>query len=149
VLVGRIDEAGAYTARLQLLTDRGFQMAGRIRRNIDPARPRMVTVMEAGAAVVPLTPENNKEIEVIARGDGSSGMVVEYVKAYHNVLAGDLLVTSGEEAILPTEINVGVVTEVRPDAKDPHRSTLVVRPHADLDSLREVFVVVPLGAGGQ
>jgi cell shape-determining protein MreC len=149
VLVGRIDEAGAYTARLRLVTDRGFEMAGHIRRNIDPAKPRMVTVTEGDAAVAPLTPENNKEIEVNARGDGSAGMIVEYVKAYHNVLAGDLLVTSGEEAFVPTEINVGVVTEVRPDAKDPHRSTLRVRPHADLDSLREVFVIVPLGAGGQ
>lgn len=144
-LVGRIAEAGAYTARLQLLTDRGYKMTGRVRRIIDPANPRMVTVMEGTAAVVPLTPENNKEISVNAHGDGAGAMVVEHVKAYQNVLPGDLLVTSGDEAALPTEINVGVVTEVRLESKDPHCVTLLVSPHAKLESLREVFIVVPLG----
>jgi len=144
-LVGRIVSAGAYTARLQLLSDRDFQMAGRIRRVIDPSRPRMVTVTEGAAAEVTLTPENNRQIEVIARGDGADGLIVEHVKAYHNVRPGDLLVTSGDDRVLPTEINVGQVTEVRPEAKEPHRVTLRVRPHADLGTLRDVFIVVPLG----
>ena len=43
-LVGRVVDSGAFTARMQLVTDKGFRMKGRIRRVISPSKPRMITV---------------------------------------------------------------------------------------------------------
>jgi cell shape-determining protein MreC len=144
-LVGRILEAGAFTARLQLLTDRGYQVHGRIRRIISPNRTRMITVTAGDMPrTAPLTPANNEPIDVIARGDGARRLVVEDVKEYHNVQPGDLLVTATHEENLPTEIHVGKVVEVTRDRKDPHRVRVFVQPHADLESAREVFILSPV-----
>ncbi|HPS52665.1 MAG TPA: hypothetical protein PLK08_03845, partial [Phycisphaerae bacterium] len=41
-VVGRVIESGAFTSRLALLTDGGFEMYGQIRRVIDPRNPRMI-----------------------------------------------------------------------------------------------------------
>ena len=144
-LVGRIVEPGAFTARLQLLTDPAFRIQGRIRRIINPRRPRMVTVTRDNLPrTTTLTPENNLPIDdVMVRGDGGRRLIVEHVKAYHNVRPGDLVVTSGRERMIPTEIHVGKVVDVQPDAKDPRRVTVFVQPHADLEALREVYIISP------
>jgi cell shape-determining protein MreC len=144
-LVGRITETGAFTARLQLVTDSGFQVHARIRRVISSSATRMITVTEGDLpSTTTLTPANNRPIDVIARGDGARRLIVEHVKGYHNVLPGDLLVTSTREEDLPVEIHIGKVVEVRRDAKAPHRVTLSVEPHADLDGLRDVLILSPL-----
>jgi len=145
-LVGKIMEAGAFTARLQLVTDRGFRLRGRIRRIIKQRRPRMISLTDGDRPrKTLLTPENNRPLDVLAVGDGGKALIVKDVKEYDNVLPGDLLVTSDDEENIPTEIHVGKVVEVIRDAKDPHRVTLRVQPHAELDSLREVYIIVPLG----
>jgi len=144
-LVGRITDSGAFTARLQLLTDRAFRVRGRIRRIVSPNRPRMITVTEGTLPrTTTLTPANNEPIDVIARGDGASRLTVEHVKEYHNVRPGDLLVTSAHEENLPVEIHIGKVVRVQRDPKDPHRVRLTVEPHADLDGLRDVFILSPV-----
>ncbi|MCD6303842.1 MAG: rod shape-determining protein MreC [Planctomycetes bacterium] len=143
-LVGRIISSGAFTARLQLVSDAAFRMRGRIRRIIRPSRPRMVTVIDDKLPrQAPLTPEINDPIDVIARGDGAAGMIVDDVKEYYNVQPGDLLVTDGQGGA-GVEIFVGKVTRVERSAKDPHRVTLHVKPAADLDNLREVYILSPV-----
>jgi len=150
-LVGRIVEPGAFTARLQLLTDGGFHVRGRIRRIINPRQPRMVTVTEGDLPrTTTLTPDNNAPIDdVMARGDGAGGVLVEHVKAYHNVLPGDLLLTSDSDPMVPTEIHVGKVVAVQRDPKDPRRVSLRVQPHADLEALHEVYIISPVLSGGE
>jgi len=147
-LVGRIVEAGAFTARAQLLTDAGFGTPAQVFRIVDPRRPRQVKIVQpSAAAVAPLTAENNHLIPVWAQGDGKGGLVVRDVSENHNVLPGDWLITPRDDRFLPAGVRIGEVTEVTPDPRHVGVVTLRVRPHADLESLREVYVVVPLGGG--
>jgi len=142
-LAGRLVETGAFTARLQLVTSRDYKMAARILRQPDG---RLIT---SGRAKEALTATNNALIDVVAEGDGAGGMVVRQVSADHAVRPGDWLVTRDDDAQLPVQLRVGTVTAVQDDPKRPRwLVTLTVKPQADLDALREVFVVRRLGANG-
>ena len=144
-LVGRIINSGAFSARLQLVTDRSFEIHANIHRIIDPESPREVMVTIEGQAVVaPLTDRTNVLIDVQVRGDGADGMIVKDVNAYHKVRRGDWVVTRQADPFLPVRIRIGEITEVQADSANPHFVRLKVRPHADLDALRHVYVVVPL-----
>ena len=145
-LVGRIVDSGAFTARLQLVTDRGFQVSARIRRVIVPGRSRTVTITEGGLPrTTQLTPENNTPIDdVLAVGDGANMVVVPDVKAYYKVEAGDLLWASAEKEYLPVDIYIGKVEKVELNEKDSRRVTVYVRPYADVANVRDVFIISPL-----
>ncbi|MDY6913878.1 MAG: rod shape-determining protein MreC [Planctomycetota bacterium] len=145
-MVGRIIEAGAFTARVQLVADRGFRITAKIRRVIHPHNRRQITVTGSGAAaLVQLRPENNQPIDVEAVGDGAGGMIIHHVSANHNVLPGDWLVTRREDAFLPAEVRIGKVVRVTDDPKHPGLFVSVrIQPWADLDALREMYVVLPL-----
>ena len=142
-LVGRLVDAGAFAARVQLVTDRDFKVSARIRRLVDPNRPREITVTTDGSAARELlTEQNSVPLDVQAVGDGADGMIVSHVPAIDNVLPGDLLVTAGD-GTLPVEIRIGRVAEVSPDPQHPHHVTVRVRPDAELSSLREVYILLP------
>jgi len=145
-LVGKLSEAGAYYARLQLVSDSGFSIRAGIRRIIDAQRPRMITVIVNGAAAEQvLTERNNQLVEVRAQGDGVSGLVIPEVKDLHRIQVGDVLETLRDDAFLPESVLIGTVTEVREDPQKPRFVTLRVRPAADLNALRSVFIVIPIG----
>lgn len=145
-LAGRITESGAFTARLQLVTDANFTIRARIRRIIDPAKPRVIRVlMEGRAAEETLSEANNKPIETPVSGDGTGELIVPDVSKYHNIQPGDYLVTCGDEAFLPAEIGIGRVTRVVDNAKYKGMTTVYAKPLADLSTLRDVYVVLPLG----
>jgi cell shape-determining protein MreC len=146
-LIGRVTDSGAFAARVRLVTDKDFQMSGRIRRLISPNRPRTITVTHGSLPrTEPLTKENNARIDVLFHGDGAGMIVVPGVKAYHNVLPGDHLYASSAEQNIPIEIRVGEVVKVEPspDAKDAHRVRLHVRPFADVAHARDVFIISPI-----
>jgi len=147
-LVGRIIESGAFAARLQLITDRGFQMRALIER--DPGNPREITVTTPGGASVRMLNRHGRfgRVAVWVRGDGTNGLTVPSVPARHNVLPGDSVITSDDEAFLPANVRIGRVTRVVPDPDHAGFVTLVVTPSADLASVREVYIVVPLGKLG-
>jgi cell shape-determining protein MreC len=141
-LVGRVVEEGPFTARMQLVTDRKFEIRGRIIRRIDPNDPRQIKVMTAGAAATEiLTPANNRPIQVLARGDGGKGLIVRDVPEYEHVRPGDWLVTAGDDPYLRTEVRIGTVVQVRVDPDNQRFTNLRVRPFEDLDSLRRVYIV--------
>jgi len=145
-VVGRLTDAGPFTARLQLLTDPGFTIVANIYRTLNPRDSRWITsYTEAGAIEQRLSEGNNSLIEVVARGDGTGLMVIKQVEEYHNVLPGDWLLSSGKEAFLPALVRIGKVVEVTRPTKHPGFVTLKVKPHADLESLREVYIIYPLG----
>jgi cell shape-determining protein MreC len=144
-LVGQVVESSAFTARVQLVSDRGFKCGANILRLIDPARPRTVTITSGqSASRQTLAPDNNQLLEVEARGDGQGGLVVEDVKDYDQVRPGDLLVTSDQSLLLPVGMRIGTVTAVEDDPKHPQMVRLRVLPDADLTNLREVIIVVPM-----
>jgi cell shape-determining protein MreC len=150
VLVGQVTHTSAYTARCVLITDRNFRINGRIRRIIDKGKPRTITRTDGDAQEVELTEENNVPIDVTAVGDGRGGLTVSDVYAYDNVRKGDWLVTAGDESFVPTEIQIGTVTEVRaaPERKGLFVS-LRIAPAVDLDALRDVYIVLPIGMAGE
>lgn len=139
-LVGRLVETGRYTARLQLVTDRGFETAARIRRVIDEDHPRRIKTAEASET---LTAANNRLIDVTARGDGAGGLVVDDVSADHAIRPGDWLVTRDDDAALPVQILIGKVAEVADHPDRPHWLVrLRIQPAANLPALRGVYLVL-------
>ena len=144
-LVGRILDSGAFTARLQLVTDRGFQVSARIRRVIVPGQARTVTITEGGLPrMTQLTPENNTPIMVLATGNGADMVMAPDVKAYYEVQPGDQLWASAEKEYLPVDIYIGKVEKVELNEKDSRRVTVYIRPHADVANVRDVFIISPL-----
>jgi cell shape-determining protein MreC len=137
VLAGRIVESGAFSARLQLVTDRGFVIGARIQRRIDPKHP--------DPSRRELNDANIGMITVTARGDGRDCLTVADVKESDNVLSGDWLVTRSDNALLPAQVQIGEVVDVSGNPKKAGFVNLKIRPYVDADSLREVFVVVPRG----
>jgi cell shape-determining protein MreC len=148
VLVGRISRTGAHTAGLRLVSDRDFAVGARIRRVLDPARPRKFTRTGPDARETDLTEQNNAPVDAAAAGDGAGGMTIAGVYAMENVQPGDVVVTSGSDGLLPAEVRIGKVVEV---TDDPERKglfvNLKVRPESDAATLREVYIVVPGGTG--
>ncbi|NBB95519.1 MAG: hypothetical protein GVY16_07235 [Planctomycetes bacterium] len=139
-LVGRVVETGAFTARLQLVTDEAFASRAHIGRVIDPQHPRQVQMR---ARMVPLTARINYPVEAYVRGDGRGQLVCEPLAASHNVQPGDILQTRGDEAMLPAAVVIGRVTDVSNDPEHPGMVLVRVEPLADLSALREVYLVVP------
>ena len=148
-LVGRLIDASAFTAQVQLVTDRGFVLQAMVRRDPSVGYPRKIESESAGgaASVVVLTPANEIPIPVLARGDGVDGMIVKDVPAKHNVLPGDKLYTSGRNAALPIEVLIGTVTKVTPYPQNQLFVTLQISPFAELGKLRDVYIVEPYGGG--
>ncbi len=140
-LVGCLESAGKFSARLQLVTDPGFRVQARVLRRIDPNVPRWVRVLKPGAAAEePLTARNNVPVPVLAVGDGAGGLTAE-ASEQENILPGDWLVTSGDDEHLRTEVPIGVVEEVRVRPEDHRFVKVRVRPFEDLAALRDVFIV--------
>ncbi|MGC9455420.1 MAG: rod shape-determining protein MreC [Phycisphaerae bacterium] len=141
-MVGRTtDETGAFTARVQLVTDPAFAMASHIRRIPDG---RTVIVDREGSAVEDqLNESNNEPIPVWVEGDGTELMAARNVTAYHNVKPGDWVMTTGDDHMLPISIPVGRVESVEPDPEDPQVVTVRIRPFEDLSSLRDVYIIAP------
>ena len=149
-LIGRLTETWAFGATLQLVTDRGFRVNARIHRIIkDRNNPRMIRIIEPGKArTEPLTEGrngNNEPIPAVAEGDGEE-LTVRGVSENDNVLPGDVLVTR-EDEFLPERIVIGEVVHVTADAQNPGRVKLRIRPYADLENLRFVYIVIPLALG--
>ncbi len=139
-LVGRIMESGAFTARLQLVTDANFSSRVHIARVIDPSSPREVQV---DARRVTLTPQINYAIEAYARGNGAGLLVCDPIPAVHNVRPGDILQTRGRDALLPVPVVMARVTEVSDDPEHAGMVIVTAKPLADLASLRDVYIIVP------
>lgn len=131
-LVGRLTETGPFAARVQLVTDRDFS-----------ARCRIVHRPSGGANTALAAQASGV---YTARGDGGGMITVADppVKSTENVAKGDLLVTCEDESLLPARVLIGEVVEVNP-ARQAGFVNLKVQPSADLDALREVFVVAPPG----
>ena len=143
VLVGRLLETGPFSARLQLVTDRGFRIRAAVQRQYNPTVPREIV----NGPKRELLGRSSKPIPVDAAGDGTAFMVVEHAKAEDNIQAGDWLVTCSDEPLLPVQIPIGMVTEVKANHKQAGFVSLKIRPMAEPELLRSVMVVAPLDAG--
>ncbi len=142
VLVGKLMETSAFTARLQLVIDRGFTVRAKILRVFDAKNPREIN---DGTKRRKMTQADDPLVFVPeAKGDGVGGLTVSNVKEDDNVQKGDFLVTCNDDPLLRAQVRIGQVVAVTSDPRQAGFVNIKVEPAADLDSLREVFVVVPL-----
>ena len=154
-VVGEISEAGEYSSTLRLVTDPSFRAPARILRLVKPGEQRTFSVSGAGlnAGREPRVFRHNgrthgeqfvgEAIEVNAAGDGDQ-VVCRQVPAFHRIRPGDVL-TTARLAELPFRLTIGRVVEVTAEAANPHFVTILVEPKADLATLREVYIVLPIG----
>lgn len=143
VLVGRIVKAGAFTAEMQLLTDRSFDIHGQIERVVEANNPRQIRNLSSGtAALEMLSVRNNVPIPVVAWGDGVGGLTVQNLPDYHNVRVGDWLMTRRDDPYLRSEIQVGRVSEVKPNPTEQGFVNVRISPMADLATVRDVYIVL-------
>lgn len=141
VLVGRIVETWKFGARVQLITDRGFRMPARIWRDV--SNRRSIKVLQRGnARQVPLTIES-KLIDVTLTGDGAGSIEIADVPERHNIQPGDWVMTRRDRWFLPARIPIARIVEVRRQAENPGFVRIQARPIADLDAVRNVYIVYP------
>lgn len=138
-LVGQIIEAGAYTARVQLLTDPGFGMAAQVHRVLDPDQPREIRTGNRGSVL--LTPQNNLPVDVYVRGDGSPKLCAENVSIDHAIRPGDVVQTRSNLGAVPFPVTIGTIRSVQRDADHAGRVVLTIEPAVDLPSLRTVYIL--------
>jgi cell shape-determining protein MreC len=142
VLVGWVEAAGSFTARVRLITDKRFASDAWLQRMIDPAKPRKVTMTTPdGPTETILTGRNNKLVRVKLSGDGERGLITDAIPKAHNIRPGDWLWTIGRSARLPVRLRIGVVLSVTQSAKNPNFVTTCVKPAAELGTLRDIFIV--------
>jgi len=144
VLVGWVEAAGSFTARVRLVTDKRFKIKARIVRKIDPVNPRRAIVKTPeGLTEKILTPKDNEETEIMVTlsGDGERGLITDDIQKGHNIRAGDWLVTSGLSAKLPVQLRIGEVVSVAPSDTTPNFVIARVAPAAELGALRDIFIV--------
>ncbi|MDP6542971.1 MAG: rod shape-determining protein MreC [Phycisphaerae bacterium] len=143
VLVGWVEAAGSFTARVRLVTDKRFKIEAWLQRKIDPASPRkIIGKTPDGPTEAILTRENNKLIKVTLRGDGERGLVTtDDIPKDHNVRSGDWMWTIGRSAKLPVQLRIGEVVNVTQSDKKPNFVSLRVAPAARLGTLQDIFIV--------
>ncbi len=146
-LAGRLTETGAFTARVQLITDAGFEIPSQVRRVLDRR------IVQDGDRMVPLEREINTPIKVRAFGDGANGLIVTEVRKVHNIRPGDVLQTRPDTGSLPVAVDIGTVEKVSDDPQHAGMVRLHVTPVVDLPAMYEVYIVVPgmarLGSEGR
>ena len=80
----------------------------------------------------------------VAQGDfalmGDGRLAMNYLSIGSDVMNGDLIVTSGLGDYLPHQLVIGYVEELRTDDDGLSRYA-IIRPEADIASLKQVFVI--------
>ena len=127
-VIGRTLDVTARSSEVLLITDPNSKLSAKIDRNMAFGIMRGSGVRTGG----------KYHLEVLAAARPAE---VRYLPATHEILPGDRVVTSGLGHVFPEGLPIGEVVRVR-----LHESGLYqkaeVRPHADVRSLRYVFVVL-------
>jgi rod shape-determining protein MreC len=112
-VVGRVTKTYGWTSRIQLITDPSSAVSSVTDRTREPG---------------------------ILVGDGGGGCRLLYVGKHADVVAGDLIITSGLDGIFPKGVPVGEVVKV--SRSSPGYFLVVdVKPTADIARLEEVLVL--------
>jgi rod shape-determining protein MreC len=117
-IVGRVVVPSARAAKVQLLIDRNAA---------------------AGAII-----ERSRAQGVIV-GGGDDRLRMDYVSEVADIVAGDVVMTSGIDGIFPKGFIIGQVESV--EKNGPAYKRIVVRPAVDFQALEEVLVVLSPSAG--
>jgi len=85
--------------------------------------------------------QRNREVGIVA-WDGGNGLILDNIPNTVTVLPGDVIFTSGMSQIYPTDIKIGVVTEVQKNFEKLFQS-VKVRPAVNFNALEEVIILRP------
>ena len=116
-LVGVVAEVGEHWATVRTLVDSDPEMGGQLART-------------GGAAIL--------EGDFALMGEGR--LKLTYLPENSELIAGDLVTTSGRGGVYPAGLVAGHVEEVRTDASGMTRYA-VIAPETDLDGRQQVFVI--------
>ena len=116
-LVGVVAEVGENWATVRTRVDPDTEMGGQLART-------------GGAAIL--------EGDFALMGEGR--LKLTYLPENSELIAGDLVTTSGRGGVYPAGLVAGHVEEVRTDASGMTRYA-VIAPETDLDGLQQVFVI--------
>ncbi len=116
-LVGVVAEVGETRATVRTRVDSDTEMGGQLART-------------GGAAIL--------EGDFALMGEGR--LKLTYLPENSELIAGDLVTTSGRGGVYPAGLVAGHVEEVRTDASGMTRYA-VIAPETDLDGLQQVFVI--------
>ena len=116
-LVGVVAEVGENWATVRTLVASDTEMGGQLART-------------GGAAIL--------EGDFALMGEGR--LKLTYLPENSELIAGDLVTTSGRGGVYPAGLVAGHVEEVRTDASGMTRYA-VIAPETDLDGLQQVFVI--------
>ncbi len=116
-LVGLIDEVGTNWSRVMTIIDSDLELGGLVART-------------DSAALL----EGNFELM------GQGKLRLSYLPENSEFMTGDQVLTSGLSGLYPAGLVVGHIEEVRTDPSGMTRYA-VVAPEADLQNLRQVFVI--------
>ena len=116
-LVGVVADVGENWCTVRTLIDADTEMGGLIART-------------GGAAIL--------EGDFALMGEGR--LKLTYLPENSELIAGDLVTTSGRGGVYPAGLVAGHVEEVRTDASGMTRYA-VIAPETDLDGLQQVFVI--------
>ena len=116
-LVGVVAEVGENWATVRTLVDSDTEMGGQL------ARPGGAAILEGDFALM-----------------GEGRLKLTYLPENSELIAGDLVTTSGRGGVYPAGLVAGHVEEVRTDASGMTRYA-VIAPETDLDGLQQVFVI--------
>mgnify|MGYP005963592775 CR=1 FL=1 len=115
--MGVVAEVGENWATVRTLVDSDTEMGGQLART-------------GGAAIL--------EGDFALMGEGR--LKLTYLPENSELIAGDLVTTSGRGGVYPAGLVAGHVEEVRTDASGMTRYA-VIAPETDLDGLQQVFVI--------
>lgn len=102
----------------------------------------LITVVDTGIEMGALV--SRTESAAIAEGDfalmGEGCLKLSYLPENTELLAGDVIVTSGKGGVYPSGLVIGSIESIHTDPSGMSRYA-VVQPEARLDSVYEVFVI--------
>lgn len=115
-LIGRIEEISARFARVQLLTDPGCRVAGRVAES-----------REQG----------------IVRYEPERGLILDYLPIDGQLKQGDLVISSGLGGVFPEGLPVAVVEAVRRDETEMF-ARVSLRATVNFNAIDELYALVPV-----
>ena len=116
-LVGVVAEVGENWSTVRTIVDSDIEMGGLLSRT-------------GGAAIL--------EGDFSLMGEGR--LKLSYLPENSELISGDQVTTSGRGGVYPSGLGVGHVEEVRTEASGMTRYAILM-PEADLDALKQVFVI--------
>ena len=87
---------------------------------------------------------NDASITGVAEGTGGVQLELDYISQNASLVVGDLILTSGQQAGVPSGLIVGYIDEVIQDEHQPFQQALI-QPFIDLSNLSYVGILPKLG----